>query len=255
MGRVILAHDDSGTGPPLVLIHAGIADRTMWTDHIGPLAGAGYRVIAVDLPSFGDSPAAQVAADWTDVLETMDALGVERAAIVGVSFGAAVALRIAAVAPARVSALVLTSTPVPGADPSDRLAAIWRAEGEAIDRGDIAAAVTTILDGWLLPNAPAALRDRVARMQHRAFDIQLAAGDPAEAPDPLADPTALGEIQAPALVITGAEDLPDFRTDAIERALPNARGLELADAGHLAPLETPEAFRSAVLEFLADVAP
>ncbi len=53
----MLPYDEAGSGPVVVLIHAGIADRTMWSDHLEPLAAAGYRAVAVDLPGFGKAPA------------------------------------------------------------------------------------------------------------------------------------------------------------------------------------------------------
>jgi pimeloyl-ACP methyl ester carboxylesterase len=58
--------------PAVLLLHAGVADRTMWDDHLEPFAAAGYRVVAPDLVT-GDAP-------WADVVETLDALGIDRAA-------------------------------------------------------------------------------------------------------------------------------------------------------------------------------
>ncbi len=52
----LLPHDELGSGPALVLLHAGIADRRMWSEHLAPLAEAGYRAIAIDLPGFGEAP-------------------------------------------------------------------------------------------------------------------------------------------------------------------------------------------------------
>jgi 3-oxoadipate enol-lactonase len=111
---MVLPHDELGRGPAVVLLHAGIADRRMWTEHLEPLAAAGRRAVAVDLPGFGDAalrPGLQ--APWLDVLETMDALAVDRAALVGCSFGGAVALVTAVIARDRVSALVLPPLPPP----------------------------------------------------------------------------------------------------------------------------------------------
>ena len=76
----------------------------MWAEHLGQLADAGYRAIAVDLPGFGEAPVAEDEGEWTAVIETMDELGIERAALAGNSFGGAVALRVAVVAPQRVEA-------------------------------------------------------------------------------------------------------------------------------------------------------
>jgi 3-oxoadipate enol-lactonase len=252
---VLLPHDDVGDGPALVLLHAGIADRTMWAGHVRPIADAGHRVVAIDLPGFGEAPPPLQDAAWTDVLETMDALDLDRAALVGNSFGGAVALRVAVVAPERVVAIALVSAPPPDLEPSAELQAAWEAEESALERGDIEAAVGAVLDAWVLADAPAALREHVAAMQRRAFEIQATAGAVTAAQDPIeADPAALGRLAIPALVAAGELDMPDFRlgADRLAQQLPNARRAVIASAGHLAPLDQPEAFRELLLEFLRD---
>jgi 3-oxoadipate enol-lactonase len=224
----------------------------MWAEHLDPLAEAGYRVVAVDLPGFGDAPVPPgEQAAWMDVLRTMDELSIERAALVGNSFGGAVALRAAFVAPDRVSALVLISSPAPDLEPSPELEAVWEAEETALERGDIDAAVDAVVNTWTLPDASQKLRDRVAAMQRRAYAL----GDPptTEAPDPVEqNPEALARLDVPTLVAAGELDMRDFRDGAevLARTLPRARHTVIEGAGHLAPLETPEEFRRLVLTFL-----
>jgi pimeloyl-ACP methyl ester carboxylesterase len=250
----MLPHDETGRGPAIVLLHAGIADRTMWSEHLERLAGAGHRVVAVDLPGFGEAPVAPgEQAPWADVLRTMDELSIERAALVGNSFGGAVALRAALVAPDRVSALALISAPAPALEPSPGLAAVWEAEEAALERGDIEAAIEVVVDAWTLPDASQELRDRVAAMQRRALALQAEAPAATEAPDPAEErPEALAQLDVPTLVAAGELDKPDFRqgSEAMARTLPRARHAVIDGAGHLAPLETPEAFRELVLAFL-----
>jgi 3-oxoadipate enol-lactonase len=253
----VLAHDQAGAGDAVVLLHAGIADRTMWREHLDWLAEAGYHALAVDLPGFGESaiePGSQ--APWEDVLRTMRELDLEQAALVGNSFGAAVALRVAAVAPAAVSALALISPPPLDHEPSPVLSRAWEAEEEALERGDIDAAVEAVVDAWTLPTAPAGLRERVAAMQRRAFELQLAAGDGAlQAPDPLEHhPELVARLQMPALAAAGECDMPDFKHGAEELAstLPLGRFAVIEGAGHLAPLEAPAAFRELLLTFLRE---
>jgi pimeloyl-ACP methyl ester carboxylesterase len=240
-----------------VLLHAGVADRGMWTEHLAPLAGAGYRAVALDLPGFGDAPVAVTEdAPWNDVLATIDALHIDRAVLVGNSFGAAVALRLAVIEPDRVSGLFLVSAPAPGLAESPALQAAGEAEEAALERGDVDAAVNAVLSAWTLPGAPQALRDRVAAMQHRAFRHQLAASFPPEAPDPLDERlAALDVLELPTLLAAGEHDMADFREGAelLARRLPRARAITLARAGHLAPLETPAEFRQALLGFLSEL--
>ncbi|MGH9062286.1 MAG: alpha/beta fold hydrolase [Acidimicrobiales bacterium] len=52
---MLLPYDEAGDGEPVILLHAGVADRTMWHEHLEPLAAAGYRVLAIDLPGFGEA--------------------------------------------------------------------------------------------------------------------------------------------------------------------------------------------------------
>jgi pimeloyl-ACP methyl ester carboxylesterase len=256
--HVLLPHDDVGAGLAVVLLHAGIADRTMWADHLRPIADAGYRVVAMDFPGFGEAPPAQEEAPWSDVVQTMDALNLDRAALVGNSFGGAVALRVAVVAPERAVAIALVSAPPPDLEPSDELKAAWDAEESALERGDIEGAVGAVVDAWMLADAPTALRDRVAAMQRRAFEVQVAAGRVTEAQDPIdAHPGALGTLAIPALVAAGELDMPDFRpgAEALAEQLRHARHVVISRAGHLAPLDQPEAFRELLLGFLRESAP
>ncbi len=232
----MLPFDDVGSGPPVVLLHAGVTDRSMWSDVL-PLDG--FRAIVPDLPGFGEAAVAPgPQAPWEDVL----AIAPPRFALVGVSFGGAVALRVAVVAPERVSALLLVSTPPPGLAPSPELERVWEAEEAALARGDLDAAAQAVAEAW----APPALRPRVAAMQRRAFDLQE--GEVEEAPDP-AD-AGLGPFEFPVRVVAGEHDLPDFRSGAFAASL--GAPLEiLPGVGHLAPMEAPEAFRALLARFLA----
>ena len=255
---MVLPHDEAGAGPVVVLLHAGVADRTMWSEHLGPLADAGHRAVAPDLPGFGEAPSPERAAEWSDVIETMDALEIPRAALVGNSFGGAVAYNVAAVAPDRVTALVLISAPPPDLEPSAELEAAWEAEEAALERGDIDAAVLAVLDAWTLPGASPELRDRVAAMQRRAFELQAAAEEPAEVPAPAEeDPDLLGRIDAPALVAAGEFDLPDLRlgAESLVGRRGNATGVVIPGAGPRAPLERPDQFDRLLLEFLERPSP
>ena len=250
----MLPHDEAGQGPALVLLHAGICDRTMWAEHLEPLAMAGHRVVAVDLPGFGEAEIEQGdEAPWRDVLTAMDELGIDRAAVVGNSFGGAVALRVAAVAPDRVTGLALISAPAPGLEPSRQLEAAWEAEEDALKRRGVDAAVEAVVNSWTLPDAPTELRERVAAMQRRTLAVQPKAAEVSEAPDPVEeDPDVLAGLEMPTLVIVGDRDMPDFRQGAetLADALPNSRLEVIEGAGHLAPLETPDRFRDLLLAFL-----
>jgi pimeloyl-ACP methyl ester carboxylesterase len=242
----MLPYDEAGSGPAVMLLHAGVADRSMWDETLPVLAAAGFHAIAPDLPGFGEAAVERgPQAPWNDVLMLMNELGIGEAQLVGNSFGAAVALRVAVIAPARVSSLLLVSTPMPG-EPSPQLEAAWEAEGEAMERGDVDAAVEAVARAWTRPGA---VRTRVERMQRRAFELQLEAGPSEDASDPVdEDPEALTKLRMRVVAAAGELDMPDFITGAetLAKVIPGARFALIPGAGHLAPLEAPEAFRELV---------
>jgi 3-oxoadipate enol-lactonase len=250
----VLANDVRGSGESVLLLHAGLGDRGMWRDDLEWLADAGFRAIAVDLPGFGGSPVKPGRqAPWEDVLETLRDLDVAQAAVVGNSYGAAVALRVAAVAPAAVGRLMLVSPPPLAEEPSPTLSAAWDAESAALERGDLDAAVAAVLDAWLQPQAPAGLRDRLGAMQRRALELQHGVDDVEEAPDPLErHPELLGQLQMPILAVAGEADMPDFRHGAEEivNRVPHGQMAIIEGAGHFASLEAPDSFRELLLAFL-----
>ncbi|MEA2213330.1 MAG: hypothetical protein QOF83_3278 [Solirubrobacteraceae bacterium] len=246
-----LPFDQAGEGAAVVLLHAGVADRRMWSEHLEPLSQAGYRAVAVDLPGFGEAPMGALS-PWDAVLAMMDELEIARAALVGNSFGGGMALRAAAIAPERVVALVLVSARPFDAPPSAQLAAAWEAEEAALERGDVAAATEAVVEAWTQPDAPPTLRDEVAAMQRRAFALQLDVHE-TDVADPLTGPDDLAAITIPTLVAAGEHDMPDFLEAAaeLERTLPDTERVTIARAGHLAPLETPKAFLEVLTDFLA----
>ena len=97
---------------PLILIHGFISSNLIWSDVLLPLAGAGLRVIAPDLPGYGysDKPSDSeytIESQARAVLGLMDRLEIEKATIVGASYGGAVAASVALDYPERVERLVL----------------------------------------------------------------------------------------------------------------------------------------------------
>ena len=251
-----LPHSERGEGPALLLIHPGIADRRIWAEHLEPLAAAGHRAVSVDLQGFGEAAAdGEPVAHWEDVVETMDALGIAQASLLGNSFGGGVALRVAALRPQRVSSLLLfAAAAVPQPDPSPQLLATFEAEESAIEAKDFDRALEAILTNWVGPEAPPEARERIATMQSENY--RLHAQEPEQAPDPFeADPDLVATIDCPALVAVGEGDMVDFRNaiDELAAKLPRATTNLMPGCGHLPSLEAPEDFRRLVLEFLSQL--
>ena len=106
-------HIDRGRGPALLLIHGMFGDHLDWEPILQPLAER-HRVIAVDLPGFGDSEKPDVAYTpeffTKHLVDLLDALGIEKATVVGNSFGGQIAMSLALAHPDRVERLVLITT-------------------------------------------------------------------------------------------------------------------------------------------------
>ncbi|MEV2202432.1 alpha/beta fold hydrolase [Streptomyces fradiae] len=249
-----LAHDVSGTGPAVVLLHSTVCDRRMWDPQWPVLADAGYRVVRCDFRGHGDSPAAdRPYTDAADVADLLDHLGIERAALIGSSYGGRVALETAAARPEAVTALALFCTALPGHEPGPELRAFDEREDALFEADDLDGAVELNVATWLGPEADDATRDLVRRMQRRAFELQWTAED-FGAPRPPADPA---RVTAPCLVVSGAHDLRDFRDIAVSLAarLPAADHVELPWAGHLPTLERPAETTALLTAFLQRALP
>src|SRR5690349_23679545 len=106
---------EAGEGVPVVLLHGASlgSSADVWTRNLAPLAGHGLRVIAPDLPGFGetDNPKDYSLAYRRDfVLKLMDVLGITRASIVGHSQSGRIALELAFRQPERIAKAVIVGT-------------------------------------------------------------------------------------------------------------------------------------------------
>ncbi|MEV4491481.1 alpha/beta hydrolase [Micromonospora coxensis] len=254
-----LAYDDLGSGSAVVLLHAGIADRRMWRGQLAALAER-HRVIALDLRGYGESelPPSPFA-HHDDVVGLLDALGIERAALVGCSFGGAVAIDTALTHPTRVSALALFGSAISGNEWSEETEQLWEKLVGEVDPEDFAATAAGEVRFWVVGPArePGDVDPELIafaeEMDRRALaaEVALSAVEVEEL-----DPPAigrLGELRLPVLVTAGAADVRDIAriADRIAAEVPGAVRLpDVPDAAHLLPLERPEAVDAALRDFL-----
>jgi 3-oxoadipate enol-lactonase len=246
-----LHHRVEGSGPAVVLLHAGVADLRMWDGQVAELV-PGHRVVRCDLRGYGHTPLEPGASysDAGDVLALLDELGVEGCALVGASYGGWVALQVASAAPERVERLVLLDPLAEVAEPDERLRAFWREEGALVESGDLDAATDLNVATFLGPEAPDDARELVWKMQRGVFQHHVAAGDVENAELPV----DLDRLTMPVTVVVGSHDLPFFVATARElaRVLPDAELTELPWAGHLPslerPLETAHLVRASLLD-------
>jgi 3-oxoadipate enol-lactonase len=246
---MILAHDDDGDGPAVVLLHSSVCDRRMWQRQAEVLVGAGRRVIRPDFRGFGETPMPTTPYDEAaDLHELLDEVGVDRAVLVGSSMGGRVAQEFASRWPSRVIGLLLVCAATRLLPPTDDVRAFGAEEDALLDAGDVEGAVDLNVRTWVGPAASAATRVSVARMQRRSFEVQLAGGDvSADRAD-----FDLGAVDAPTLVVSGAHDLDYFGrvADLLAMRIGGAELRELDWAGHLPSLEDPDRFDPLLLQFL-----
>jgi 3-oxoadipate enol-lactonase len=206
-----------------LLIHPPELDRRMWREVMRDLPD-GHHAVAPDLRGAGaavGAPVAAGAADLaSDLVGVMDACGLARAEVVAQGASAALAIGLAAAAPARVSGITLVGPrraeagPVPG---------------------------TAVLAGWLLPATLASdpraaryARDRLARLDHDGWSATTLA---------LAEPLARTAADLRVRIVTGAHD--PGRGDWVgDRPQPAST---IDGAGHLVALEAPAALAAAIV--------
>jgi pimeloyl-ACP methyl ester carboxylesterase len=247
-----IAYEVTGSGPAVTLVHAGIADRRMWRDTLPALADE-FTVLTYDQRGFGDSTLPSGPAAYTDDLRALlDHVGLEQTAIVGVSMGGRAALELALLEPERVTALVLVGAGLPDWDWSQEVGRFGEQEEEALAAGDVDRAVALNVDFWVGPANPA-VRELVAEMQRRAFEIPIPDPEPT-APPPLDPPASerLRDIAAPTLVVVGEEDVEDIKeiANVLAAGIPSGRKVTMPGSAHLPPLERPEEFNRILLDFL-----
>ena len=244
-----LAHDISGDGPTVVLLHSSVCDRRMWDPQWDLLIDAGFRVIRPDFRGFGETPAPTSGYDEaSDIRDLIDAHGIERAVVVGSSFGGRAAQEFASRWPLRVTGLLLVCAATRLLPPTDDVLAFGAEEDALLDVGDLDGAVALNVRTWVGPGATESTREIVARMQRHAFEVQLPAPDVA----PERDDFDLGAVTAPTLVVSGAHDLDYFDrvAELLTARIAGAEHRELDWAGHLPSLEDPARFNPLLLDFL-----
>ena len=258
-----IAYDRAGPRDhqPVVLIHAGIADRRMWDPQWSELTAV-RDVVRLDLRGFGESTERPQGAlsPVDDVLDTLADLGIEHCHLVGASFGAGVAVEVALMRPAQVATLVLVA---PGgsliAEATPDLRAFVDAERSAMARDDLDEAVEANLTWWVDgpqrdPEAvDPTVRELVRRMQRRAFEL-TADWDDVEEEE--LDPPALdrlAEIGVPTLVLVGGHDLDAIQQTAerVAQGIPGARRVDWPDTAHLPSMERPTDFLMLLRDWLS----
>ncbi|GAC1367712.1 MAG: hypothetical protein NVSMB32_12780 [Actinomycetota bacterium] len=257
-----LAAIERGAGDAVTLVHGGaFHSGPTWAKTMGPLLQAGYRVLAVDRRGYGRSGAGQALEIpmWLqagDIIATLDAREVEASHLVGVSYGALVALEVALRYPARVASLTLIEPTLFAwlrDDPDyeawiqrfDTLQAAARAGAPYPEwLADWLALIDPAMARALKPGAPGwTLVERALQHQWQEEGTSLYRPDPA----------ALRALALPTLIVNGSDSEPALRAVAelLAARIGGAMHVEVANTGHQLHIDQAQVFNQLLALFLA----
>jgi 3-oxoadipate enol-lactonase len=248
---------DEGRGEPLLLLHAFPLSAEMWMPQLEAVP-PGWRFIAPDHAGFGRSDRAsggEPSMDryGADALALLDALGLDRVTVAGLSMGGYVAFAVLRAAPDRVGALVLADTRA-DADSDEARENRTKMLETLAERGPQGIAEAMLPK--LLSRGDEALVGHVRRLIEANGAEGIRDGLLALRARPDATPLLEG-WNKPTLIIAGDADqvTPVSVHEAMHRALPHSRLAVIPGAGHLSNLERPSHFTTTLSAFLASLPP
>jgi pimeloyl-ACP methyl ester carboxylesterase len=261
-GKANLYYEAAGQGQPIVLIHAGVADSRQWNNEFVSFA-SDFRVIRYDMRGYGRSaPVDEEFSHIEDLTSLLDQLGYRQPIVlVGCSMGGGLAMDFALMHPSRVKTLVMVGSgpsgltlDVPGHPKQAEAAEAYKAgnldllaELEAQiwfdGMGRTAEQVDRKMRALALEMNRLALAHDAKQLGKRLADVEIPAAE------------RLDQIQIPLLVIVGEHDEPysHAAADHMIESIPHAHKVTLPDAAHLANMDQPEEFESALRSFLEQV--
>jgi pimeloyl-ACP methyl ester carboxylesterase len=260
-----LYYEADGSGPTVVLIHAGVANLRMW-DPLVPALSDRYRVIRYDTRGYGQTEAEHTEfSNRDDVVAVLDHLGVERATLVGTSRGGIIAIDTVIEHPALFEGLGVVAggvggldLPAPEGDPESiaALQKMWEDAEKATEAKDWESVAAFETRWWVDgPGQPTDRVDPVLREKVHHWILSTYQAEKEEGIPRRLDPPAagrLGEIDIPVLVIYG--NLDEVETGIASKYLAdNVAGAELIEyegAAHMLTLEQPDRFAADLRAFL-----
>jgi 3-oxoadipate enol-lactonase len=252
-----LYYEVLGSGDPLLLIHAGVADCRMWDAQFEAFSKE-YEVIRFDLRGFGRSNMLPGSfSNVEDVRSLLDYLQLDRVSLLGISFGGLIALDFTLAYPGYVQALLLGAPSVSGASPSERIKRFWEEEEEALDSGDIDEATELNLRLWVdgpyrtADQVSPGVREQVREMQLAIFRKEI----PDDSEEIGLSPPAigrLGEVTIPVQVMVGELDLEEKQAlvDELVSGISGSQKVVIPGAAHMLNMERPDVFNQSVRAFL-----
>jgi 3-oxoadipate enol-lactonase len=250
-------YEVDGSGEPVLMIHAGVANLRMWDAQVEALKDR-YRCIRHDTRGYGLTETDAVEfSNRADIAAVLDAVGERSAHLVGLSRGAQIGLDFALEFPERVRSLVFSGGGVGGYDaPEQSDASVWEEPERLLEAKDWEALADWETRFWVDgPGQPAGRAEPAVRELVHGWILETYRAEKEEGtPLPL-DPPAnarLGDFRAPLLVIVGDLDEPETQAHCryLASVVPDARLEVFAGAAHMVSLEQPDRFNRLLRDFL-----
>ncbi len=229
-----------GSGPPVILLHGGLGHSGNWGYQVPALVGAGHRVVLIDSRGHGRSSRDHRPFSYelmaSDVLAVMDARRIGKAAIVGWSDGACIALILAMIAPARITGIFFFGCNM---DPSGTKEIAYP---------------NPLLDRCLGRHAEDYAKLSATPDEFKVFAEAVGLMMRTE-PDYSA--RDLAAIRVPVAIVRSEHDefIKPEHAEYLARSIPGAELIDLLGVSHFAPLQRPAQFNSAVRVFLDKLPP
>lgn len=255
-----IAYLDGGSGEPLVMVHGIGADKDNWAQIAPFLRGTG-RLIALDLPGFGESSKPMdadysIAAQAERLGQFLDALKLPRAHLAGNSMGGAVVLEFAHQHPERVQSLWLLDPAGVGSAKESEMFRAYREDGKLLlfskTPADFAHVMSLAMSQQ--PPIPYSVKHELAIAAARNYDLhtRIFRDLTTELPHLEQDVTGLA---TPTLIVWGEQDrvLDPSGAEILHRALPNSQIVMMPGVGHMPMLEAPHQAASDYKKFRAEL--
>ncbi len=257
-GEARIYYEEMGDGEPLVMIHGGLLNRSMWDGQFSVFA-ATNRAIRYDARGHGQSKAPSgTFSHHEDLKKLLDEIKVSKAIVMGLSLGGYVGIDFALAYPERVTALILAAPGLTGYElDSEPVKKYNKLSNKAFQDKDLKMVVEYVQRAWT--DGPARSPEKVnpeVREKVRQMAFASIKSINLESREIRLEPPAidrLAEIQVPTLAVVGDLDMPDILeiVGLIEKNVNGAQKVVIKDVAHMVNMEKPGEFNRIVRDFLA----
>ncbi len=251
-----LYYEITGSGPDIVFLHGNPVDLRLWDYQVKPFTEK-YRVLRYDMRGFGKSgnPRRQGYTHAEDLKALLHFLDIKETYVAGLSMGGGAAINFAISYPESTRALIAADPSLAGYKWSEEFLASMAYIPDVVKSRGLEGGREETLKMKIFQDA---MKDEANRLlltdmlnSYKGWHwLNRDTGRPFVPPAI----ERLNEIKAPALVIIGERDVPDFHNIAaiLEEKIPNARKVLMKGIGHIVNMEAPEKFNEIVLKFLKE---